>query len=49
MSDDGGPMTERNVLNRYRNEIVQQKRETRNNNLFPNQQSLPVSLPSHIP
>jgi hypothetical protein len=35
MSDDSGPMTERDILNMCRNEIVQQKQETRNKNLSP--------------
>jgi hypothetical protein len=44
MSDDSGPMTERDILIRYRNEIVQQAQETRNKNLSPTQQSLQISL-----
>jgi hypothetical protein len=35
MSDDSGPMTERDILINGRNEIVQQKQETRNKKLSP--------------
>jgi hypothetical protein len=44
MSDDSGPMTERDILIKCRNEIVQQAQETRNKNLSSTQQSLQISL-----